>query len=51
LKALSYYLKVPVVINIATNVAQHVLEEAAGKQMKCISAKFIGHAGEMVLTL
>lgn len=45
-------MKVPlVVINIATNVAQHVLEETAAKQVKCIGVKFIGHAGEMSLGL
>ena len=35
------------VINIATNVAQSVLEHAAAPHVRCISAKFIGHAGEM----
>ena len=45
-------LKIPlVIINIATNVAQHVLEETAAKHVKCISAKFVGHAGEMSLGL
>jgi len=46
------HLKVPlIVINIATNVAQHVLEETAAKQVKCIGVKFIGHADSMALGL
>ncbi|EAX46412.1 hypothetical protein TcarDRAFT_0159 [Thermosinus carboxydivorans Nor1] len=36
-------------INIATNVAQHVLEETAAKHIRCIGVKFVGHAGEMAL--
>lgn len=45
-------LKLPlVVINVATNVAQHVLEESAAKHIRCIGVKFIGHAGEMTLGL
>lgn len=44
------FLKIPlVVINIATNVAQQVLDEAAEQQVKCISVKLIGHADEMNL--
>lgn len=39
------------VINIATNVAQHVLEEAAAPHVRCIGVKFVGHAGEMSLGL
>lgn len=35
------------VINVATNVAQSVLEQMAATHVRCISAKFIGHAGEM----
>lgn len=35
------------VINVATNVAQSVLEHTAAPHVRCISAKFIGHAGEM----
>lgn len=35
------------VINIATNVAQHVLEETAARHIKCIGVKFVGQAGEM----
>lgn len=45
-------LKMPlVVINVATNVAQHVLEESAARHVRCIGVKFIGHAGEMTLGL
>lgn len=36
-----------VVINVATNVAQTVLEDAAAPHVHCISAKFVGHAAEM----
>lgn len=39
------------VVNIATNVAQHVLEETAAKHIACIGVKFVGHAGEMALGL
>lgn len=39
------------VINIATNVAQHVLDETAAPHVRCIGVKFIGHAGEMSLGL
>lgn len=35
------------VINVATNVAQSVIEHTAAPHVRCISAKFIGHAGEM----
>lgn len=35
------------VINVATNVAQSVLEHSAAPHVRCTSAKFIGHAGEM----
>lgn len=38
-----------IVINIATNVAQHVLEETAAKHIRCIGVKFVGQAGEMAL--
>ncbi|WP_378951736.1 NAD(P)-binding domain-containing protein [Pelosinus sp. sgz500959] len=37
------------VINIATNVAQHMLEKMAAPHVKCICIKFIGHADEMAL--
>ena len=37
------------VINIATNVAQPVLEKMAAPHVKCICIKFIGHADEMGL--
>lgn len=37
------------VINIATNVAQHMLEQMAAPHVKCICIKFIGHADEMAL--
>lgn len=37
------------VINIATNVAQHMLESIAAPHVKCICIKFIGHADEMAL--
>jgi hypothetical protein len=40
-----------VVINIATNVARHVLEETAAKHVKCVGVKFVGHAGEIALGL
>lgn len=39
------------VVNIATNVAQHTLEELAGSRVTCIGAKFVGQAGEMMLGL
>jgi len=35
------------VMNIATNVGQHTLNSIAASHVKCISVKFIGHAGEM----
>lgn len=38
-----------IIINVATNVAQHVLEAAAGKQVSCIGAKFVAQAKEMDL--
>jgi len=37
------------VINIATNVAQHMLEQVAAPHVKCICIKFIGQADEMAL--
>jgi len=37
------------VINIATNVAQHMLEKIAAPHVKCICIKFIGHADEIAL--
>lgn len=37
------------VINIATNVAQHMLEGITAPHVKCICIKFIGHADEMAL--
>ncbi|BBB90866.1 MAG TPA: NAD(P)-binding domain-containing protein [Methylomusa anaerophila] len=37
------------VINVATNVAQHVLEETAAKHVRCIGVKFVAHAREMAL--
>jgi pyrroline-5-carboxylate reductase len=45
-------LQVPmVIINVATNVAQHVLDETAAKHVRCIGVKFVGHASEMALGL
>jgi len=45
-------LKTPItVINIATNVAQHVLEETAVPPVRCFGVKFVGQAGEMSLGL
>lgn len=38
-----------IIINVATNVAQHVLELAAAKQVRCIGAKFVGQAKEIAL--
>lgn len=38
-----------IVINIATNVAQTMLEKIAAPHVKCIGVKFIGHADEMAL--
>lgn len=38
-----------VVINIATNVAQIVLEETALKHVRCTGVKMIGHAGEIAM--
>ena len=38
-----------VVINIATNVAQIVLEETALKHVRCTGVKLIGHAGEIAM--
>lgn len=38
-----------VVINIATNVAQIVLEETALKHVRCTGVKLIGHAGEIAV--
>ncbi|MBP2650486.1 MAG: hypothetical protein H6Q74_1311 [Firmicutes bacterium] len=40
-----------VVINVATNITQASLEKIAASHVRCISAKFIGHAGEMALGL
>lgn len=40
-----------VVINVATNVAQRVLNEIAAAHIKCIGVKLIAHAGEMALGL
>lgn len=37
------------VINIATNVSQHLLEGIAAPHVRCICIKFIGHADEMAL--
>jgi pyrroline-5-carboxylate reductase len=43
-------LKQPVtIINIATNVAQHVVELAAAKHVHCIGVKFVAQAREMAL--
>jgi len=39
------------VINIATNVAERVLNEMAASHISCISVKFVGSAGEMALGL
>ncbi len=38
-----------IVINIATSVAQRILSETALPHVRCISVKFIAHAGEMAL--
>jgi pyrroline-5-carboxylate reductase len=37
------------VINIATNVGQHMLNQMAAPHVKCICVKFVGHADEMAL--
>jgi len=37
------------VINMATNAPQKVVEEAAEQPLRCTSVKFVGHAGEMAL--
>jgi len=37
------------VINIATNVSQHMVDKIADPHVKCICIKFIGHATEMAL--
>ncbi len=37
------------VINMATNMAQSVAEQAAIRPVRCTSVKFVGHAGEMSL--
>jgi len=37
------------VINIATNVGQHMLNQMAAPHVKCICVKFIAHADEMAL--
>ncbi|WP_371374661.1 NAD(P)-binding domain-containing protein [Sporomusa aerivorans] len=37
------------IINVATNVAQHVLTMTARPQVKCIGAKFVAQAREMAL--
>ncbi|MCX7779914.1 MAG: NAD(P)-binding domain-containing protein [Negativicutes bacterium] len=37
------------VFNVATNVAQMVLEEAAAKHVRCTGVKLIGHANEIAL--
>ncbi len=39
------------VINVATNVRQSALEQVAGRHIRCISVKFVAHAGEMELGL
>lgn len=36
-----------IIINVATNVAQHSLELAAAKQVRCIGAKFVAQAKEI----
>lgn len=38
-----------VIINLATNVAQMVLEETALKHVRCTGVKLIGHAGEIAM--
>lgn len=38
-----------VVINVATNVAQRVLNETAAAHIKCIGVKLVGHANEIAL--
>ena len=38
-----------VVFNVATNVPQTIVENAAASHIRCISVKIIGHAGEMAL--
>ncbi len=43
-------MKTPVtVVNIATNVGQHMLEKMAAQHVQCICIKFVGHADEMML--
>lgn len=41
--------KAMLVINMATNAPQKVIEEAAEQPLRCMSVKFVGHAGEMAL--
>ena len=36
------------VINVSTNVAQHVLAATAAAHIKCIGVKFVGHADEIM---
>lgn len=38
-----------IVINIATNASQDMLNSIADSHVKCICAKFVGHAGEIAL--
>ncbi len=38
-----------IIINIATNIAQYMLDEIVASHVKCISIKFIGQADEMAL--
>ncbi|VBB06896.1 Hypothetical protein LUCI_2136 [Lucifera butyrica] len=49
LKELNQIKKPVVVINAATNVARYTLQEMAAGHVKCIGAKFVGQAGEIVL--
>jgi len=37
------------VINIATNIGQHMLDKIAAPHVKCICVKFIGHADQMAI--
>lgn len=51
IKDFNLFKKEIVVINMATNVAQAVLEQTAIQPVKCMGVKFVGHAGEMALGL
>ena len=51
IKDLSLMQKELIVINVATNVSQAVLEQTAAGSVTCIGVKLVGHAGEMALGL